>query len=55
MPSFKSLSNKMLGGIKKKGTAGTDVDGESRRSAGSDSAVDLQSDTPEAVAARAVV
>lgn len=45
----------MLGGIKKRGTGGTDLDGESRRSGGSDSAVDLESDTPEAVAARAVV
>ncbi|KAJ4417180.1 hypothetical protein N0V82_006302 [Gnomoniopsis sp. IMI 355080] len=54
MPSFKSLSNKMLGGIKKRGTGGSDLDGESRRSGDSDSAVDLQSDTPEAVAARAV-
>lgn len=45
----------MLGGIKKRGTAGTDLDGESARSGASDSAVDLQSDTPEAVAARAVV
>lgn len=45
----------MLGGIKKRGTAGADNDGESGRSGGSDSAVDLQGDTPEAVAARAVV
>lgn len=55
MPSFKSLSSKVLGGIKKRGTGGTDLDGESGRSGGSDSAVDLQGDTPEAVAARAVV
>lgn len=45
----------MLGGMKKRGAAGTDVDSESRRSGGSDSAVDLQGDSPEAVAARAVV
>lgn len=56
MPSFKSLGNKMLGGvgIKKRGSA-AEPDRESRRSAGSDSAVDLQGDSPEALAARAVV
>ncbi|CAN8100068.1 unnamed protein product [Discula destructiva] len=55
MPSFKSLSSKVLGGIKKRGTgSGAEPDGESGRSGGSDSAVDLPGDTPEALAAKAV-
>lgn len=51
------LSSKMLGSMKKRGndTGNQQLDGESARSADSDSAVDLQGDTPEALAARAVV
>lgn len=63
MPSFKSLSSKMLGGIKKSRpdastTPGGDDNesGRSGRSGGSDSAVDLRGgDSPEAVASRSVV
>lgn len=50
MKSMKGLSNKMLGSIKKR----TDSSGDTA-SAGSDSAVDLQGDSPEAVGARSVV
>lgn len=61
MPSFKSLSSKMLGGIKKSRpdaptTGGSRDEEESGRSGGSDSAVDLPGgDSPEAVASRSVV
>lgn len=51
MPSFKSLGSKMLGGIKKRNT---DIETDND-SGGNDSAVDLQSGSPEAVAARSVV
>lgn len=50
MKSMKGLSSKMLGSIKKR----TDSSGDTA-SATSDSAVDLQGDSPEAVAARSVV
>lgn len=50
MKSMKGLSNKMLGSIKKRTESSADT-----ASAGSDSAVDLQGDSPEAVAARSVV
>lgn len=49
MKSMKGLSNKMLGSIKKRTDSSADT-----ASAGSDSAVDLQGDSPEAVAARSV-
>lgn len=60
MPSFKTLGNKVLSNIKKRGNNnnnnnGEQLDGASGRSGGSDSAVDLRGDSPEAVAARAVV
>lgn len=45
----------MLGGIKKKSDSPSPGDSESRRSGGSDSAVDLQGDSPEAVASKSVV
>lgn len=45
----------MLSGIKKKSDSSVGGDDESRRSGGSDSAVDLQGDSPEAVASRSVV
>lgn len=51
MKSMKGLSNKMLGSIKKR----TDSSADTASAAGSDSAVDLQGDSPEAVAARSVV
>lgn len=54
MPSFKALGNKVLSNIKKRNN-NEQLDGESGRSGGSDSAVDLQGDSPEAAAARAVV
>lgn len=54
MPSFKALGSKVLSNIKKRNNI-EQVDGESGRSGGSDSAVDLQGDSVEAVAARAVV
>lgn len=50
MKSMKGLSNKMLGSIKKRTDSSADT-----ASAGSDSAVDLQGDSPEAVAGRSVV
>lgn len=50
MKSMKGLSNKMLGSIKKRTDSSADT-----ASAGSDSAVDLQGDSPEAVAARSAV
>lgn len=52
MKSMKGLSNKMLGSIKKRGG---DSSAETASAAGSDSAVDLQGDSPEAVGARSVV
>lgn len=60
MPSFKSLSSKVLGNIKKRGGANDSSsavgDGdESSLSRASEEAVTLQGDTPEAVAARSVV
>lgn len=45
----------MLGGIKKKADSSNAGDDESRRSGGSDSAIDIQGDSPEAVASRSVV
>lgn len=59
MPSFKSLSSKMLGGIKRKGGGGgggadATADNDSGRSGGSDS-IDLQNGSPEAIASRSVV
>lgn len=60
MPSLKSLSSKVLGNIKKRSgandssSAAGDGD-ESSRSRASDEALNLQADTPEAVAARSVV
>lgn len=57
MPSFKSLSSKMLGGIKRKGGGGgvdATADNDSGRSGGSDS-IDLQNGSPEAIASKSVV
>lgn len=50
MKSMKGLSNKMLGSIKKRSDSSAET-----ASAGSDSAGDLQGDSPEAVGARSVV
>ncbi|POS77148.1 GAT domain-containing protein [Diaporthe helianthi] len=51
MKSMKGLSNKMLGSIKKRTESSGDT---TSGAAGSDSAVDLQGDSPEAVGARSV-